>query len=48
MFGDGISLPVSESIAPRTVSLPIFPEMTDNDISLIYNAITEALRFIKE
>ena len=48
MFGDDISLPVSEDIAPRTVSLPIFPEMTDSDISQVYHAIKEILGIMKE
>jgi len=43
MFGSNFALPVSEGLAPRLVSLPIFPEMTDNDISRIYQAVEKVL-----
>ena len=47
MFGADISMPVSESIAPRVVSLPIFPEMTDSDVSKTYEAVGKALKNYK-
>jgi len=43
MFGSEITLPVCESIAPRVVSLPIFPEMTDDEISKIYKTVEKVL-----
>jgi perosamine synthetase len=47
MFRTDISLPVSEAIAPRTISLPMFPEMTDNDISQICHAVEKAIRTLR-
>lgn len=43
MLNTNIKLPVSENIAPRTVSLPIFPEITDSDISKICHAVNTLL-----
>ena len=42
-----IHLPISETLAPRTVSLPIFPEMTDIDISKIHKAVKKVLNTLK-
>jgi len=47
VLNTNISLPISESIAPRTVSLPIFPEITDSDISTICHAVTTVLENFK-
>ena len=38
-----VNLPVAESIAPRTVSLPVFPELTNSDISKICRAVTTVI-----
>ena len=38
-----VSLPMSENIAPRTVSLPIFPEMTEEECHYIYRAIVKVM-----
>jgi UDP-N-acetyl-3-dehydro-alpha-D-glucosamine 3-aminotranferase len=35
----GLSLPVTESVAQRCLSLPIFPEMSDDEISQVVQAI---------
>jgi len=43
MLNTDTELPVSENIAPRTVSLPIFPEITDGDISRICRAVNALL-----
>jgi perosamine synthetase len=47
MFGIDINLPISESVAPKTVSLPIFPEMTDSDISQVCQAVDKTLKILK-
>jgi len=39
----GVSLPVSESVASRCMSLPIYPEMTDEQAQLVAQAVKEAL-----
>jgi perosamine synthetase len=39
-----INLPVAESIATRTVSLPIFPALNDSDISRICEVVTSILK----
>ena len=38
-----VSLPVSEDIAPRTVSLPIFPEMTEEECYHVHRAIGKVM-----
>jgi len=38
-----IVLPLAEDIAVRCLSLPIYPEMTDESVSLVASAIEEAL-----
>jgi len=40
---DGLSLPVTEDIAARCLSLPIFPEMTSAQIDEVVAAIRDAL-----
>lgn len=42
-----IYLPVSENLAPRTVSLPMFPEMTDNDVTQIHHAVSKVLKNLR-
>lgn len=39
----GQSLPVSEDVASRCMSLPIFPEMTDDQIKRVTDAVKEVL-----
>jgi dTDP-4-amino-4,6-dideoxygalactose transaminase len=39
----GITLPVAEEVASRCLSLPIFPEMTDEQVCLVAAAVKEAL-----
>ncbi|GFE58113.1 DegT/DnrJ/EryC1/StrS family aminotransferase [Geobacter sp. AOG1] len=39
----GLSLPVSEGIAARCLSLPIFPEMTDAQVDEVLAAVRDAL-----
>ncbi len=39
----GLSLPVAESIAERCMSLPIYPEMTDQQVDQVVAAVREAL-----
>jgi perosamine synthetase len=46
MFDANIHLQVSENVASRTVSLPMFAEMTDTDIYQIYNAVGKALKIL--
>jgi hypothetical protein len=36
--------PVSERIARETVTLPLFPEMTDGDVARVCDAVKRALR----
>jgi|WetSurMetagenome_2_1015567.scaffolds.fasta_scaffold190655_2 perosamine synthetase len=43
MIDSKFSMPVSENVAPRTVSLPMFPEMTEGDILKIHDAIDTVL-----
>jgi len=38
-----ISLPVAESVAARCLSLPIFPEMTDDEIDAVVSAVRDSL-----
>lgn len=42
-FGE-VSLPETEKAMPRILSLPLFPEMTDEDVLYICEAIREILR----
>jgi dTDP-4-amino-4,6-dideoxygalactose transaminase len=37
------SLPVTEAVAPRLVTLPLYPHMTEEDISAVTNAAFAAL-----
>lgn len=39
----GITLPVAEDVASRCMSLPIFPEMTDEQVRLVAATVREAL-----
>jgi dTDP-4-amino-4,6-dideoxygalactose transaminase len=39
----GISLPAAEQVASRCMSLPIFPEMTDEQVRLVAATVKEAL-----
>jgi dTDP-4-amino-4,6-dideoxygalactose transaminase len=39
----GVSLPVSEAVAARCVSLPIYPELSDESIARIADVMREAL-----
>ncbi|RII27561.1 MAG: erythromycin biosynthesis sensory transduction protein eryC1 [Geobacter sp.] len=39
----GLSLPVSEGVAARCLSLPIFPEMTDAQVDEVLAAVRDAL-----
>ena len=39
----GVSLPVSESVASRCMSLPIYPEIPDDSVRLVAKAVKEAL-----
>lgn len=36
--------PVAESAYEQLISLPIFPKMTDNDVSDVINAVTKVVR----
>lgn len=38
----GVSLPVSESVAARCLSLPIYPELSENQMDRVIGAIREA------
>ncbi len=37
------ALPVTEEIAPRLVTLPLYPAMTDGDVNMVVQAVREAL-----
>lgn len=39
----GQSLPVAESVADRCLSLPIYPELTDQQVDCVVSAVREAL-----
>jgi dTDP-4-amino-4,6-dideoxygalactose transaminase len=39
----GVSLPVSEDVAARCMSLPIYPEMSDDSARLVAETVKEAL-----
>jgi len=39
----GLSLPVAEAVASRCMSLPIYPEMTDEQVRLVAATVREAL-----
>jgi UDP-4-amino-4-deoxy-L-arabinose-oxoglutarate aminotransferase len=39
-----VSLPETEKAAPRIISLPLFPEMTDGDVGYVCEAIREILK----
>ena len=46
-FGDrfsGLSLPVAESVSQRCLSLPIYPEMTNDQVDEVAAAVRDALR----
>jgi len=36
---DGESLPVSESLSETLISLPVFPELTDDQVDYVVNAL---------
>jgi dTDP-4-amino-4,6-dideoxygalactose transaminase len=38
------NLPVTEEVASREVTLPLYPALTEQDILLVTNAISQALR----
>ncbi len=40
----GLALPVAESIADRCISLPIYPEMTDQQVDQVVAAVREAFK----
>ena len=40
-------LPVSEQLAPEILSIPCFPEMTQEDIAAVVRALTATLEYIK-
>jgi perosamine synthetase len=42
-----ITLPVAESMASKTLSLPLFPEMTDWHINQVHYAIMNVLRILR-
>jgi perosamine synthetase len=48
MLNTDISLPVSEEMAAKTISLPMFPEMTDSDISQVNRAVHKVLGKIQD
>jgi len=39
----GINLPVAEDVARRCMSLPVYPEMTDEQVRLVAATVKEAL-----
>ncbi|MBI5483905.1 MAG: DegT/DnrJ/EryC1/StrS family aminotransferase, partial [Deltaproteobacteria bacterium] len=39
----GIALPVAENVASRCMSLPIYPEMPDESVRIVAQAVREAL-----
>jgi dTDP-4-amino-4,6-dideoxygalactose transaminase len=41
----GISLPITESIASREVTLPLYPGMTDEDVGIVVAAVNEVLEY---
>lgn len=41
MFNENINLPITEDLAPRTVSLPMFPELTDEEIYIVCTGIED-------
>jgi dTDP-4-amino-4,6-dideoxygalactose transaminase len=41
-YGAG-SLPVTESLCQRILSLPMYPELTDDDVAHVASAIAESL-----
>ena len=46
-FGEryaGVSLPVAESVSQRCLSLPIYPEMTNDQVDEVAAAVRDALR----
>ncbi|MGB8982901.1 MAG: DegT/DnrJ/EryC1/StrS family aminotransferase [Anaerolineales bacterium] len=42
--GDGVSLPVTEAVAEREVTLPLYPGLHDGDIPMVVQAVGDALR----
>jgi dTDP-4-amino-4,6-dideoxygalactose transaminase len=40
----GLSLPLAEEVAGRCLSLPVFPEMTDEQVETVASAVLEACR----
>ena len=40
-------MPVAENIYKRIITLPIFPEMTDQDISDVILALTKIINYCK-
>ena len=43
-YGEG-TCPVAEAIAPRMITLPIFPSMTDEDVADVICAVDKVLKF---
>lgn len=42
----GVSLPITESVAQREVTLPLYPTMADKLVELVISAVRQALRTI--
>ena len=42
-YGARVSLPVTEDVASRIVSLPLFPHMTDEDVAVVVEAVLDEL-----
>jgi len=39
----GLSLPITEAVAARQVTLPLYPKMSDKDVEVVLSAVKEAL-----
>ena len=41
-------MPVAEKVYKQIITLPIFPEMTDNDINDVISAIDKIIEYTKK
>jgi dTDP-4-amino-4,6-dideoxygalactose transaminase len=44
VYSDGLPLPVLERVAPRLLTLPLFPRMTESNVDKVVDALANALR----
>lgn len=44
----GASLPVTDAVAPRLLTLPLYPELSESDVDLVVNSLQWAIAQVRE